>query len=83
MTIPEFEKNINLTLFSYSIPLYGLTFLLTNFGVRVEFGLNAAFGPVYRKDNTLGCRLMVEPYIMPLIWGTGGVSLSGIAEAGV
>ena len=83
LTVPEFEKNINITLFSYFIPLYGLTFLETNFGIRVELGLNAAFGPVLRRDGTLGCRLMVEPYIMPLIWGRGGISLSGIAEAGV
>ena len=44
MTIPEFG-NLNLTLFSYSIPLYGLTFLVSTFGVKVELGLNAAFGP--------------------------------------
>ena len=82
MTIPEFG-NLNLTLFSYSIPLYGLTFLVSTFGVKVELGLNAAFGPTQRLDRTLGCRLMVEPYIMPLLWGRGGVSLAGIAEAGV
>lgn len=26
---------------------------------------------------------MVEPYIMPIIWGRGGINVADIAEAGV